>query len=94
MIHPEDILSMTDFKRDTAAHLKRLKKQGRPGVLTVNGKAAAVVMDAVVFRRLSELADRAEALDAIQKSIREFDQGRGMPAREALERARRRRKAS
>ena len=40
MIALQDIRSLTDFQRNTKAHLKRLKATGRPAVLTVNGKAA------------------------------------------------------
>lgn len=93
-IQPEDIVSMTDFKRDTAAHLRRLKKTRRPGVLTINGKAAAVVMDAAAYQRMVDQIEMTETVDAVHRSMKEFEQGRGMPAREALERARRRRKAS
>jgi hypothetical protein len=38
MIKLEDIGSLTDFARNTKTHLKRLKRTGRPELLTVNGK--------------------------------------------------------
>lgn len=89
MIHPEDILSMTDFKRDTAAHLKRLKKHGRPGVLTVNGKAAAVVMDAATYAELTELADRMEAIEGVRRGLADVKSGRTSSLSASLDRIRR-----
>ena len=52
MIRPEDIGSLTDFSRNTKAHLKRLKRTGRPELLTVNGKAEVVVQSASAYQRL------------------------------------------
>lgn len=89
MIHPEDILSMTDFKRDTAASLKRLKTTGRPGVLTVNGRAAAVVLSPDAYADLVELADRMEAIEGVRRGLADVEAGRTTPLATALERVRR-----
>ena len=58
MIRPEDIGSLTDFQRNTQAHLKRLKRTGRPELLTVNGKAEVVVQNASAYQRLIELLEK------------------------------------
>jgi prevent-host-death family protein len=58
MIRPEDIGSLTDFSRNTKAHLKRLKRTGRPELLTVNGKAEVVVQSAVAYERMAELLEK------------------------------------
>jgi prevent-host-death family protein len=42
----QDIHSLTTFKRNSSGLMKRMKKTGRPLVLTVNGKAEAVLLDA------------------------------------------------
>jgi hypothetical protein len=52
MIRPEDIGSLTDFSRNTKAHLKRLKRSGRPELLTVNGKAEVIVQNASAYERM------------------------------------------
>ncbi|MGA3210224.1 MAG: type II toxin-antitoxin system Phd/YefM family antitoxin [Terriglobales bacterium] len=52
MIRPEDIGSLTDFHRNTRAHLNRLRRTGRPALLTVNGKAEVVVQNAGAYQRL------------------------------------------
>src|SRR3981081_3216496 len=41
----KDIQSLTTFRRQSGDFMKQLKKTKRPVVLTVNGKAAAVVQD-------------------------------------------------
>ena len=52
MVRPEDIVSLTDFTRNTKAHLKRLRQTGRAELLTVNGKAEVVVQSAFAYERL------------------------------------------
>jgi len=52
MIRPEDIGPLTDFNRNAKAHLKRLRRTGRPELLTVNGKAEVVVQSAPAYERL------------------------------------------
>jgi prevent-host-death family protein len=52
MIRQEDIGSLTDFNRNTKAHLRRLRRTGRPELLTVNGKAEVVVQSASAYERL------------------------------------------
>ena len=58
-IRIEDIASLTDFHRNSKAHLKRLKLSGRPEVLTMNGKAVVVVQDAAAYQKLLAVVDRA-----------------------------------
>ena len=54
MIRPEDIGSLTDFARNTKAHLRRLKRTGRAELLTVNGKAEVVIQNASAYQQLLE----------------------------------------
>jgi len=58
MVRPEDIGSLTDFNRNTKAHLKRLRRTGRPELLTVNGKAEVVVQSASAYERLVKTLER------------------------------------
>ena len=58
MIRPEDIGSLTDFARNTKAHLRRLRRTGRPELLTVNGKAEVVVQNAAAYQRLIEVLEK------------------------------------
>jgi len=79
--------SVTNFKRQTAQYLERLHKTGEPVVLTVNGKAAVVVQDAVAYQKLLEAAaqaDKEETLAAIREGLADVKAGRTKPARAAL----------
>jgi len=58
MVRPEDIGSLTDFNRNTKAHLKRLRRTGRPELLTVNGKAEVVVQSAFAYERLVKSVEK------------------------------------
>ena len=58
MIRAEDIGSLTSFQRNTQAHLKRLRRTGRPELLTVNGKAEVVVQNASAYLRLIESLEK------------------------------------
>jgi hypothetical protein len=85
MIHPDDITSLTDFKRDTPTHLRHMRQSGRPKVLTVNGKAVAVVLDSKAFQRFAAIIEEAEAVTGIRRGLASFERGEGLPARTALE---------
>jgi prevent-host-death family protein len=80
----KSIDSLTDFKRNTAKHVRRLKKSQGPLILTVNGKAEMVVMDARVFERLMHHVEQLETLDGIRRGLEDIDRGRTLPAKEAL----------
>ena len=45
----KDIQSLTTFRRRSGDFMKQLKKSKRPVVLTVKGKAAAIVQDAEAY---------------------------------------------
>lgn len=85
MISLKDIQSLTDFKRNTAEYVKKIKKSKNPLVLTVNGKAEIVVQDAEAYQAMLERIERAEVVAAIRKGMDEFERGEGRPARQALE---------
>lgn len=46
--------------------MKQLRKTKRPVVLTVSGKAAAVVQDAGAYQHLLDIAARADAEEGIR----------------------------
>ncbi|MGH7822956.1 MAG: type II toxin-antitoxin system Phd/YefM family antitoxin [Candidatus Binatia bacterium] len=89
MIDLSEIHSLTDFQRNAKAHLKRLKRNRRPMVLTVNGKAEAVVQDAKSYQELLELIDRAEAIEGIRRGLEDVKKGRTKAARKFFDEMRR-----
>jgi PHD/YefM family antitoxin component YafN of YafNO toxin-antitoxin module len=56
MHQTQDIYSLTDFKQNAKEHLERLHATGRPEILTVNGKAEAVVMAPEAYDRLLQMS--------------------------------------
>jgi len=81
----KDIQSLTTFRRRSAEFLKQLKRSKRPVVLTVNGKAAAVVQDAEAYQRLLDIAAHANAAEGIRQGLEDVKEGRVRPAREFFE---------
>ena len=81
----EDIRSLTEFKRDTSSALEHLRATGRPLVLTVNGKAEVVVQDPASYQKLLELADRMEAILAVERGLKDIQAGRTKPLKDVLE---------
>ncbi|MGD0729865.1 MAG: type II toxin-antitoxin system Phd/YefM family antitoxin [Terracidiphilus sp.] len=78
----KDIQSLTAFRRSSGDFMKRLKKSKRPMVLTVNGKAAAVVQDAEGYQRLLDIAAQADAQEGIRQGLEDERKGKLQPIRE------------
>src|SRR5256885_901588 len=75
-----DIQSLSVFKRDSSKFLKQIKKTGQPIVLTVNGKAAAVVHDPDSYQEYLRDKDRQEAIEGIRRGRADFKAGRARSA--------------
>lgn len=76
----KDIQSLTTFRRRSGDFMKQLKKSKRPVMLTVKGKAAAVVQDAEAYRRLLEIAARADASEGIRQGLEQARRREGRDA--------------
>jgi prevent-host-death family protein len=85
----KDIQSLTTFRRRSGDFLKQLKKSKRPVVLTVKGKAAAIVQDAEAYQRLLDIAASADAEEGIRQGLDDVANGRTRPARAAFDEIRR-----
>ncbi len=81
----KDIQPMTTFRNHSAEIMRHLKETKRPVVLTVNGKAAAVVQDAEAYQRLLDIAAEANAVEGIRQGLEDMEKGRTRPAREVFE---------
>jgi prevent-host-death family protein len=78
----KDIQSLTAFRRRSGDFMKLLKKRKQPLVLTVRGKAAAVLQDAAAYQHLLDIAARADAAEGIRQGLEDVRKGRARPARE------------
>ncbi len=72
----QDIHSMTQFKRNSSDLMKRMRKTGRPLVLTVKGKAEAVVLDAAAYQ---EVAEQLDMIASIRRGLAQAKKGMGRP---------------
>jgi prevent-host-death family protein len=81
----KDIQPMTTFRNHSAEIMQHLKDTKRPVVLTVNGKAAAVVQDAEAYQHLLDLAAEASAAEGIRQGLEDVASGRTRPARAAFD---------
>jgi prevent-host-death family protein len=86
----KDIQSLTTFRRRSGDFIKQLKKSKRPVVLTVKGKAAAVVQDAEAYQRLLDIAAFADTREAIRQGLDDVARGRTRPAWKVFAELRRR----
>ena len=71
MMITEDIKSITDLKRNTGSVMSHVHKTGRPVVLTVNGKAEAVLMAAKEYEFMNEAFALLKCLIPAEEDIRE-----------------------
>jgi len=78
----QDIHSMTTFKRNSSGLMKRIKKTGRPLVLTVKGKAEVVVLDAAAYQ---DVADHLDAIAGIRRGLAQAKKGLGRPVDEVFD---------
>jgi len=85
----KDIQSLTTFRRRSGDFMKQLKKSKRPVVLTVKGKAAAIVQDAEAYQRLLDIAAQADSEEGIRQGLDDVAHGRTRPAKEVFDDIRR-----
>jgi prevent-host-death family protein len=81
----KDIQPMTTFRNHSAEIMQHLKETKRPVILTVNGKAAAVVQDAEAYQHLLDLVAEASAAEGIRQGLEDIRNGHSRPAGEAFD---------
>ncbi len=91
MILQEDVVSLTDFARNTKQHTTELRETGRPRILTQNGKAAAVVLSPEAFEKMAWDAEEYRLDERLRDAIERHHNGeRGEPAEIVMKRIRER----
>ena len=78
----KDIHSLTTFKRNSSGLMKRMKKTGRPLVLTVKGKAEAVLLDAAAYQ---QVASQLDVVASIRRGLLQAGKGAGRPAEDVFD---------
>jgi len=59
--------SFSDFQRAPRKHVQRLKKSGKPEVLTLNGHAEVVIQSAKGYQQLLERADLLDSVKILRR---------------------------
>ena len=85
----EDICSVTELKKNTSGLIQQVHKTLRPVVLTVNGKAEAVLMDAGEY---AKSADALALAKLLLKAEQDISHGRVRPVGEFFKEFRREKK--
>jgi len=75
----EDIRSITELRRNINSVLDHIHKTKRPIILTVNGKAEAVLVDAKEYEKITNAFSLLKLLASAEEDIKE---GRVAEARE------------
>ena len=71
---------LSDFQRDAAEHIKRLKVTGDVAALTVDGRPEVVVLSVAAYQHLLDEAESAYSLDRVRQGLADVDAGRVQPA--------------
>lgn len=79
-IHP-----LSEFNRNSKGFIRRLKRSGKPAVLTVNGEAEVVVQSAEAYQKLLDDQQLLETIRGISRGLEQARRGEGRPMRALLE---------
>lgn len=85
MLDVQNIHSLSDFQRNTKQYLRKLKKSGKPAVLTVNGQAEVVVQSAESYQKLLDENQLLETIRGISRGLEQAKRGEGRPMRTVIE---------
>ena len=66
----EDIRSITDLKRNTNSVLEQINKTKRPVILTVNGKAEAVLLGANEYEKIASAFNLLKLLIPAEEDVK------------------------
>jgi antitoxin YefM len=82
--YDQDIQPLSEFRANTAAFLKQVRETGRPLILTLHGRGAAVLLGIQEYERLLE---RSELLEDISLSESQIAAGQGIDHEATRQRA-------
>jgi hypothetical protein len=80
-----DIQSLSGFQRNPKTCIRKLKRSGKPAVLTVNGRAEVVVQSAEAYQKLLDDHRLLETIRGISRGLEQAKRGEGRPMRALLE---------
>jgi hypothetical protein len=84
MLEHERTQSLAEFSRNPQEILDRLRRTCWPEVLTMDGKACAVLIAPEVYKEWIDEIVRAQDLVSIRKSVQQLKEGEGIELHEAF----------
>lgn len=87
-VNLRNIYPLSEFQRSAKSFLEEMRTNKSSLVLTVNGKAAAVVQDAESYQSMVDRIELLESMLGLRKSLEEFEQGKGIPLNQAFQQLR------
>ena len=75
----QDIQPLSEFRSRVAFYFDKVKKTGRPLIITQNGKSSAVLLDVSEYQ---SMVDKIEVLEDIRSAELQIDQGSGISHKE------------
>lgn len=82
------IRSLSDFKQNSSEILNYIHKTQNPTVLTINGKAEAVILDPESYQKMVNKIALLESSHKIKKSLIEMENEAGIPAQKTFKKLR------
>ena len=76
---------LNQFQQEDPELLHQFETDKTPIVITINGKAVAVLQDADSYEKLLARLELLETLAGIRQSLGEFDRGKGVSIHQAFE---------
>lgn len=80
LLQESEFHPLSSFQQETKRHLEKLKKSGRAEVLTVNGRAKAVLLAPEAYDRLMAAAYELDTIKTLRTSLAEMERGQTTPA--------------
>lgn len=84
MVRISAIDSLTNFQKNAKQFVTHLEETGEPMILTVNGQAKVVLLDAKSYEALMDEVEETRFAAAVREGIRQYEAGNTQLAREAL----------
>ena len=79
------IHALSEFNRNSKQFIQKLKKTGKPAVLTVNGQAEVVIQSAEAYQKLLDDQQFLDSIRGIGRGLEQAKRGEGRSMRALLE---------
>ena len=80
----QDIKPLSIFKQKTAQIIAHIKATKRPTVITINGNAEVVVIDAETYQTMMNMLEYYANVKKIGKALEEVENGKAIAAEKAF----------